>query len=576
MKGYGLTVVEGERIERFDVEVLGVVPNLSPGRSVIVVRASGLGLEKSGIVAGMSGSPVYLDGKLAGALSTGFPFAREAVGGVTPIEPMLAIEAGVPGPPPAARPAARRGAPAVSGGEELLAALASPPEERLAFLTTRFGQLQALLPPAEPSPLLAPSFGGFPADTLLRNVAVLSRLGIPAAGSPLPAAPAPPPAPAAAAPLAAGSAITALLVDGDLQIGVTGTVTRVEPDGRFVAFGHPFLGFGELEVPVAPARVVTILSSLFQSFKIGYPGGPASYRLTRDRDSGVSGRTDRTAPMVPVRFRFEADGESRDLAWRLAPQPRLFPVLLALSTDAAMTTSDPTPREKTLRFRVAFRTSAGEVAWEDRITGARAKETAVLTSAVLAGLLSENDLADPEISGVTIDVASEPGEKRLRIVDAALATRKVAPGGEARVTVRLDDRRGAETTRVLRLAVPAELPEGHAAIVVGDGNTLSGLRLTLNPGEPRTLKDLRQALAQLVPADRLGAALVVPARGAATGPGTLSALPPTAASLLAEGERGEVSRGTLGSRVAAEEILELDRPVAGSIRLEVDVERPRS
>jgi hypothetical protein len=112
--------------------------------------------------------------------------------------------------------------------------------------------------------------------------------------------------------------------------------------------------------------------------------------------------------------------------------------------------------------------------------------------------------------------------------------------------------------------------------VIGDGNVLSGLRLALNPVEPQTLADLRRALAAIVPGDRLCAALVVPARGAATGPETLTALPPTAASLLSESDRGESARTTVGSRIATEEILVLDRPVAGSIRLDFDVERPRS
>lgn len=569
MKGYGLTVVEGQKVERFDVEVLGIVPAPTPGRSVIVVRASGLGIEKTGIAAGMSGSPVYLDGKLAGALSSGFFFSKEPVGGVTPIEPMLAIDGSPAAPGGDGRgllqPTSTFG-PAFVGGEE----------ERLPALRSRFEEMQSLLPRPAAS-LLAPSWSGFPAETLARAAPVLSRLGLPVApaGAALAGA-APAPSRAVASPLAGGDAITALLVDGDLQLGATGTVTRVGPDGRFVAFGHPFLGFGEIELPVAPAQVVTVVPSVYQSFKIGFAVATPPWRLTKDRDTGVSGRTDGSAPMVPVRFHFRSGATRRELHWRLAPHPRLLPALLSISTDAALTTSDPTSRDRTLRIRVSFETAAGPFTWEDVITGPRARETAILSAAVLAGMISDNELEDPKISGVTVDVSTEGGERRLKILDAALSSRKVAPGAELMATVRLADRRGVERIQAVRLQLPRGLPDGRASLVIGDGNTLSGLRFALSPGEPRTLGDVRRWLGRIVPGDRLAAAVVVPGRGAATGPDTLSSLPPTAAALVSEGERGEGPKGSLGSRIVAEEILVLDRPVAGSIRLEFDVERPRS
>lgn len=569
MKGYGLTVMEGQKVERFGIEVLGVVPNVTPGRSVIVVRASGLGLEQSGIVAGMSGSPVYLDGKLAGALSSGFAFSKEAIAGVTPIEPMLAIESGSD-TPPGPRHAA------FSDPGRLVEALASREDERLGLLRKRFEEMETLLPAAA-SALLAPSWSGFPAETLQRNATLLARFGLPSAEPAAAAAGAGPVSiPAPHLPLASGTAITALLVDGDLLLGATGTVTRVEADGRFVAFGHPFLGFGELEIPVAPSNVVTVLPNVFQSFKIGYPVSEPGWRLTKDRDAGVAGRTDGAAPMVPVRFRFTTGGISRELRWRVAPHPRLLPLLLALSTDAALTISDPTPRDRTLRFRVSFDTAAGPITWEDLVSGGRAKETAVLSAAVLAGILEDNDVGDPKISGIAIEAVSEAGERRLRIVDAALASRKVAPGVDLVATVRLADRRGGETARVVRLRVPAELPDGRAILVIGDGNVLSGLRFALDPGEPRTLSDIRRWLGRIVPADRLAAALVVPGRGAATGPETLTALPPTAAALLSEGDGDEGSKGNPGFRIAAEEIVVLDRPLVGSVRIDFEVKRPRS
>ena len=254
MKGYGLTVLHGSAVERFDVEVLGVVPN-SLGRSQILVRVSGLGLDKTGILAGMSGSPVYFEGRLAGAVAATWGFSKEPIGAVTPIESMLAIDTGD------AAAGTEGGARSTSGGAGFSAfaeTLALPEEERLAALR-KIVDARPSLPTRAQASLLAPVAAGFPADTLGRWGRDLARLGIPVslASGELPALPG-----AAlqaterarpAAPIAPGSAVTALLIDGDLQLGATGTVTRVDGKGRFLAFGHPFLGAGMVELPVAPA-----------------------------------------------------------------------------------------------------------------------------------------------------------------------------------------------------------------------------------------------------------------------------------------------------------------------------------
>lgn len=575
MKGYGLTVLHGSAVERFDVEVLGVVPN-ALGRSQIVVRVSGLGLDRTGILAGMSGSPVYFEGRLAGAVAATWGFSKEPIGAVTPIESMLAIDGGdwAAGTGGGARPTSGGSFAAFAG------TLALPEEERLAALQ-KIVDARPSLPVHAQASLLAPVATGFPGETLGRWGRDLVRLGIPVSllsgeapslpGTALQAAERARPA----APIAPGSAVTALLIDGDLQLGATGTVTRVDGSGRFLAFGHPFLGAGMLELPVSPAEVVAVFPSSMLSFKMAYALAPA-YRLTRDRDSGVAGRADRPAALLPVHFRLESEGGSvRTLSWGVAKEAALLPMLVAISMDAALTTLDPTPVDRTLRLRVSVNTASGPFVYADEMTGPRAKELALMTANVLTGLVAQNEFEDPKLSGVDISVASAPGEKRLRVVGAALSARKVAPGEALRATVRLADRRGREETRVLSLVVPKETPEGRAMVIVGDGNAASAARLAAQPAEPRTLSGLRVALARLVPSDRLGALLVIPARGATTGDDTLSALPPSFAAVLSE-EGDAKMRSSVPIRVLAEEFVTLDRPAFGSARLEVEVERPRS
>lgn len=572
MKGYGLTVVSGSSIERFDVEVLGLLPNSSPGRTSIVVQVAGLGLESSGIVAGMSGSPVYLDGKLAGAIAAGWGFTKKPIGLVTPIEAMLTIDP--PGAAAVSEPKpALGGTPLGAAASELLRSAAASEEERFASLEASF---KRFLPrDGAGASILAAVASDIPASSLARWQDALARLGlrdvaVPSGGSD-PAAPPP-------GPLQGGSSISALLVDGDLRLAATGTVTAVFPDGRFLAFGHPFLNFGELELPVAPADVVTVLPSMFQSFKIGVPG-KAAYRLTKDRDTGIAGRMDRVAPLLPVHFEFQTPGApTRTFNWSVSAQPRLFPILLALTTDGALNMADPTPRDRTLGFRIAIETAAGPIVYEDEATGPRSRDIATLTAATLAGIIVDNDFEDPKLSGVRISFSSAAGERRTRVVDADLVSRRVAPGEDAVATVRLEDRRGRLTTRAIRLRVPPETPEGKAVLLVADGATASAMHFLLNPVEPRSLADFGAWVGRLVPGNRLVVSLLVSARGAATGTATISALPPTAATLLAHGPDSspEPGRGDVAQRLVAEQVTTLDRPLTGSVRLELDVERPRN
>jgi hypothetical protein len=571
MKGWGLTVMKGSTPGRFEVEVLGVIPN-TLGRARILVKVSGLGLEKTGVVAGMSGSPVYLDGKLAGALSSTWAFGKEPIGQVTPIESMLEIEAG----PAASRP--RATASSVAAWGALAAAHALAPEERLAALE----KIAASYRPAagrENVSLLAPVASGIPAATLSRFSEDLARLGFfapvlatsgAAAGGRASVPSGPPPR------LVEGGALTAFLLDGDVQLGATGTVTRLETDGRFVAFGHPFLSMGELELPVAACEIVDVFPSAMMSFKVAAPFAPA-YRLTRDRDSGIAGRTDRAAPLVPVRFHLENAGEAaREMHWGAAPAPAIFPLLLAMSTDVALILNDPTPAQRTISLRLSIGTKAGPFVYEDVLAGPRARDIALLTTIALAGLVADNEFEDPAISNVDIAISNVAGEQRLRLVDAGAAPRKVAPGERISATVRLAGRRGEEQTRVVTLEVPRQAPEGRATLVIADGAAASAARLGLEPARPRSLDGLRRSIERLLPSNRLVATLLVPTRGLTTGPATVTALPPSAAALLAEHTEGDVAHAAIAYRLLAEEVFTLDRPVTGSVRIEVEIERPRS
>jgi hypothetical protein len=194
----------------------------------------------------------------------------------------------------------------------------------------------------------------------------------------------------------------------------------------------------------------------------------------------------------------------------------------------------------------------------------------------LANAVADNDLADPGVKAIRLRFSSAPGEERLRLVDAAPGSRKVAPGETLSVAVRLEDRRGGDSVRVVRLKVPEQAPEGRATLVVSDGSGATSLRQQLDPSEPRTLPDLAAFVSRIVPGNRLFVGLLVAGRGASTRSATLDALPPTALALLAGGrEQGESGIADVEGRLVAEESVTFDRPVSGSVRIDVDVERAR-
>jgi len=289
MRGKGLTVFRAGTIEEFDVEILGKLEKIGPDQNLILAKLSGGPLAETGVIEGMSGSPVTVEGRLIGAVAYSWGFARDAIAGITPIEEMIRIEKESPA----------GAAPAASGAVRLPAELRSPTARvRTADLVRYYRDTIADL--FAPPPV---------ASGRLRRIAVPvavaglpsplgSFLGVPGLtagqiqGSPA--------TPVALPPLQGGSAVGVALVDGDVQMTAVGTVTRVDGD-RLLAFGHPLFNLGPVELPMTRARVEALLPSLQSSFKLAGPAGEAG-SVIADRASGIAGRIGRPARTIPVRL----------------------------------------------------------------------------------------------------------------------------------------------------------------------------------------------------------------------------------------------------------------------------------
>src|ERR1700758_3460159 len=289
MQGYAYTVFAGDQVEKFDLVVVGVMPNfLGPKQSIILVELKGPKVEHTGVVAGMSGSPVYLEGKLAGALSLKLGvFTKEALAGVTPIEDIL-------------HPPEQSGGMAQAMGQFALPGTA----------VTQGGLPSgAALQPIE-TPLV---FSGFQPSALQPFATQLQSYGFVAAQG----------GTAEARPddgkLAAGDMAGMVLVQGDASINSACTVTAVRGDNVYLC-GHPFMNFGNVQMPMARSRVVTTLSSELSSTKIVNMGG-AIGTITGDHLTAVTGKLGAPPAMIPMDLTFATGTGEKKLHFEVVNHP---------------------------------------------------------------------------------------------------------------------------------------------------------------------------------------------------------------------------------------------------------------
>ncbi len=323
MKGKGKSVFQGGRVENFDVEILGVLENVQPKKNVILARLSGMGLENTGIIQGMSGSPVYIDGKLIGAVAYSFPFAKEPIAGITPIGEMLAI----PGQQPAAKPQAGESLPFRSflSVEDLVSHYKGIFSSREPLVS----QGRMLMPIGVPL-----QFSGFSSAAMDRARSIFGRMGfLPfASGGAGRAQTFPPASPPS---LREGDPVAVELVRGDLSVAALGTVTYVDGN-KILAFGHPLYNLGAVDYGMSGASILAVVPSLESSFKMAALGARAG-RFSQDRTAGALGEIGVEPRLIPVTVRLmEASGKPKEFKLEVTNDRILSPLLLNLSLSSLL------------------------------------------------------------------------------------------------------------------------------------------------------------------------------------------------------------------------------------------------
>ena len=490
MKGYGVTDMgDGRGIQRFDVEILGLLRRFAPGQDLILARVGGIGLEKAGIIAGMSGSPIYVDGKLVGALAYGWPFSKDPICGITPIQSMLDIRHAPPAPPVP-----------IAGGTVSTASLLS------AFRDSRFtDRFDELVKPFQPSatgslaalPLPVSIGGSLGSGPLLTRIAEAANwMTVPSGAAPSAPANAAPPGP-----LKPGSAVATQLLSGDMDLSATGTVTWVEGNS-VLAFGHPFLSMGPVSMPMAQAQVLTVLPSLYRSFKFAATG-PVLGSITQDRSTGILGTFGTQAPMVPITVRISSDLiPAQVYHFQAVHNSMLTPILSAIAIDNVLTTLEKRSGERTLVWKSAIRTPGRSVRWDSVFSGLTAREEAVASLALLTNYLMANEFHDLTILGVDVEITHSDRLKGARIVHVEAQKEKVHPGDEVPIWVDVVDFRGSTRRVVLNLKVAPDTPPGPLTVFVGDGSAATAYDLAIVPPDPQSLDQVLDSLARVRPPNK--------------------------------------------------------------------------
>ena len=338
LKGVGRTIFQGDKIDEFQVEILGVLKNaMAPQRDLIVARLSGGPLALTGVIAGMSGSPVYIDGKLVGAVSRSFPLSKEPIAGITPIEDMLTV---VPSP-------AGASARASLGPDVRIANVDGAAPDLGRIITDSDGTpLVPAAPAAQPpavggfSSLMLPlRFGGFANAAIDQFKPQLRRLGLePVEGGVISGGEQS--SPLSPTDLQPGSMISLMLVKGDLDLNIDCTVTYRQGNNLY-ACGHQVLAEGPAEFPFAPAHVIVVVPRLDSSFKLDAPGAVVG-TIRQDRFDAIYGQVGgKLPPMIPVHVHLDSSlNRTADYHFDMVQEPFLSPLLLNLAVTSALTVSE--------------------------------------------------------------------------------------------------------------------------------------------------------------------------------------------------------------------------------------------
>ncbi len=588
------TVFNGTEIEEFDIEIIDVVPGHHPGGDLILGRASGDLVERTGIMQGMSGSPVYLDGRLVGAIAMSWAFSREPIAGITPIEEMLRAydvldretsDAGDPGVSYAgafdrvtagelaaapigrlaelagvvrlARPGETRGTPQAvdQGATPALTPLLVPSADR-AFLAGA----SDLLEPLGFAPVTS-SGGGSSSAASGRSAAAGAGSGGRSSDPPI---------------VEPGSAIGAQLVSGDINMTAVGTVTHRDGD-RILAFGHPMFNAGPVELPMVAARVHASMPSLAVSFKFASGTDPVGTFL-QDRQRVVAGRLGDAPDMLPMTASVSVDGGSPTrYAFNVVRSASYSSLFTGLAFSDAVAEAARLSGAATASLRVTVETSDGPVSYENVFFTEGLPYRVGGEVASIVELLVLNEYRRGELTGVDVEVDVHSGRRQSFIEHVTAERAECAPGDTVAVRIGLRDWQDESSTRVVDLVVPSSAAAGPVALRVAGASDYHMLEIErLGAGAyPRSYEQIVEAITDVRPEDTVVIQLLSWEPGLSHRGRELTGVPGRAALVMAAGAgTGTVDRAEM--TVLDQHEFKHDRPVIGVHEIQLTIVEDQS
>jgi hypothetical protein len=534
MKGTAKTVFSGTQPEEFGVEILGVLPGFpGPRQSAIIARLTGANAERTGVFGGMSGSPVFIDGKIVGAIAFSFPFSKEPIAGITPIKQMIDLfnkgsenQNDKPKEPRAvsfSQLAATDWKPNLPKPAVSSVSLFAPVAADSPLLPLLGQQMTPIATPLVFSGISQEALAMFSPQLIASGLLPVSGAG----GT------------APITPLAAhndktfpyGSSISVQLVRGDYSLAAAGTVTMRDGD-RIYAFGHPFLSLGSSDMPMSECSVVTVIPNVNNSFKLAVPGQMVG-SISQDRASGIFGLLGQSPKMIPVKINLHTSRERTETySYEIANDTFLTPLLLNITVFNTITSSERALGDSTISLKGEIKVKGQDTIQIDRRFSAN--NSAIMAAGSVAapvGSLMASGFDDVQLDDITLDISSSDSKYAGTLERIALDRTEVRRGEKIEVQAYVRTESGRQFVQRIPVQIPEDAAPGQLLVFVGDGGALQ----EGSPAKsfvPRDLGQLVRAINTVKKSDRLYVKLFRITNGAVIGTNELPSLPPSVVATL--------------------------------------------
>jgi SpoIVB peptidase S55 len=590
MRAVGYTVFSGGEPKKFDVEILGVLKGFpSPQQNAVLSRLLGDELNHTGVFQGMSGSPVYIDGKLLGAVAFGYQFAKDPIAGITPIQQMVEIfeqkqggdgkgqrsgQSGQPGQPGQPGQARQVSFSEISFNEnsrefaEFVNSVSGAPRHGAQAVSAPSSG-QVLTPIATPLAIT-----GVPPEVVARFAPIFQSWGFAPVAGAGGAAEATELKKADANTLKPGSTIIVPLVRGDYSLAAAGTVTYRDGN-RIYAFGHPFLSLGVSEFPMHEGEVVTVMSSNATSFKLSVPTAMVG-TVRGDRSTGIYGELGAAPQMIPVEVNLKTSrGEDRKYAFDVVADRFLTPLLMQMTMLSTIASTERTIGDSTLQIRGRIKLKGlQDVELENRLSSSFnvPLAAAFATSQPITAIFNSG-FKDVQFEKLVYDITSRDARSTGQLDRLLVNDTDVRPGEKIEIQAFARTEGGGEYVERIPVEIPKDAPIGQLQIIVGDGSSIQALE-PRSGFTPKSLDQLVRELNKIRKSDRLYVRLARAESGAMVKNEEMPSLPPSVLATLGSDRAIGGYSLTRSATIFEKEIAPAEFVISGQRTLTVNVVNP--